>query len=65
MQTLLTVPQCAPVLGVSDVQAWRLARDKKLRAMRIGRRYLVKPADLCELVEKRLRERAEVEVVGS
>jgi excisionase family DNA binding protein len=53
MERLMTTTECAPVLGLSAVQVWRLIKNGQLKATQCGDRYGVKPEDLNQLAEKR------------
>ena len=49
---LLTVPQVATRLQVSERQIRRLVKRGELRALRIGRRVLIDPRDLADFLER-------------
>lgn len=55
---MVSVREAARTLGVGRDAAYRLVREKRLRAVRIGRRIYVPRAELVALIE---RETAAVE----
>ena len=48
---LLTVPEASKLLRLSERQLWRLISDGRLRVARIGRRVLIKPESIVELLK--------------
>ena len=42
----LTTADAAKVMGVSRVWVWTLIKRKRLKAVRVGSIYLIKPIDL-------------------
>ncbi len=53
----LTIDQAARVLGISRKLAYRLARDGRLPAVRLGRRWVISRAALERLLELPQAER--------
>lgn len=49
---LLTVPEVAPILRVSEARAYELARDGLLPVVRLGRQVRVDPDVLAEWIRQ-------------
>ena len=49
---LLTYPEVAKLLHVTDRTVWQLVKDGKLRAVRFGRSVRVDPVDLRAFIEQ-------------
>jgi len=65
MGHLLSVHEAAERLGVSFWTVYRLARSGKLASVRIGRRRLIAPEDLEELVRlTRASAREQTRAIG-
>lgn len=56
MNDLLTVAEVADMLRVSTMTVYRLIRTGELPAVRVGRSYRVKRADLDEYLEAQVVE---------
>ncbi len=52
MEPLLTIPKTAELLGISPWTVRAYIRDGKLKAVHIGRRVLIEPAELRRFVEQ-------------
>lgn len=52
-EELLTIPEVAPRLKVSEYRAYELARQGKLRAVKIGKSVRVTPSAIQEFVAQR------------
>ena len=48
---LLTVPDVSEILRLSQRQIWRLIRDGRLPASRVGRRVLIEPKSVVALLK--------------
>ena len=48
---LLTVPEASELLRVSERQLWRLISNGRLRVARIGRRVLITPESIVDLLK--------------
>ena len=48
---LLTVPDVSEILRLSQRQIWRLIRDGRLPALRVGRRVLIEPESVVALLK--------------
>ena len=57
MEPLLTIPQVAQLLGVSDAVAYKWAGDGVLRKVVFGRMVRVDPKDLAAFIEDRKQGR--------
>jgi excisionase family DNA binding protein len=51
---LLTLPQVAKLLQISESFAYRLAQNGEIPAVRMGRSVRVRPVDLERYIEKRV-----------
>lgn len=53
MEKYLTCEQVAERYGVKVITVWAWIREKKLRAIKIGKIYRITPQDLVEFEESR------------
>lgn len=50
-QTLYTVPEAAEVLHLNPATIWKLARQGRLRLVKIGKRTTIRRDDLAALID--------------
>jgi excisionase family DNA binding protein len=58
---VLTVPEVAQYLRISETKAWRLCRGRGLPAFRIGRSWRVRRADLEQLIKRAVSDSVQPE----
>lgn len=52
---VLTIAQVAKYLQISEMTTYKLVKEGKIKAFKIGRHWRVKKEDLTEFIEKRKR----------
>lgn len=53
-----TIPEVARIIRCSDVNVYKMIRNKEIIAVRFGKRYIVTDADLRRFIEEHRMEAA-------